>query len=336
MTTFPALIPSTRTYSVGEYPNTAHPLLSGSEIRVRHSNTVLGVRLRLTFIAVSSSDVVAVRNHYNSRRGGFLPFAIPDDILSGVDTPADFTPVGHKWKYASRPRIADVPIAGSTPTNRHDLIVELETVPPENTIVAGARITVRAALRAGSAERGAFFEAYVMINAGAAAALDEVTAPGASITVDVNLSAGAASADVGGGIDVGAITYSQSSVYPGNSAATNAGMTNGITAETLEAATDYDGLTLQWIRMDLGDVYSVATVVVGCDFDNTLAGGWGSIWTSNLNMEHSVDGISWTAFGNTGSFATALKSFSVSFSARYIRISGFGYIAVTEFYATST
>jgi hypothetical protein len=194
MTTFPALIPSTRTYSPGEYPITPHPLLSGSEIRVRHSNTVLGARLRLTFQAASSADVVAVRNHYNGRQGGFLPFAIPVELLSGVTTPADFTPSGHQWVYASRPSVVDVPIAGDTPTNRHDLVVELVTVPPENTIVAGARITVRATVRGGSAQLGAYIESFASVVGGAASAVITNEAEGAAITADVSVDGGAASA----------------------------------------------------------------------------------------------------------------------------------------------
>jgi len=193
MTTFPALIPSTRTYIPGEFPHTPHPLLSGSEIRVRHSNTVLGVRLRLTFTAVSSADVVAVRNHYNGRQGGFLPFAIPVELLSGVTTPADFTPAGHQWVYASRPSVVDVPIAGDTPANRHDLVVELVTVPPENTIVSGARITVRATVRGGSAQLGSYIESFASVAGGAASVVD-TEADGAAITVDATTVGGAASA----------------------------------------------------------------------------------------------------------------------------------------------
>jgi hypothetical protein len=196
MSIFPALVPSTRTYSPGEFPHTPHPLLSGSEIRVRHSNTVLGVRLRLTFQAASSADILAVRNHYNGRRGGFLPFAIPDELLSGVETPADFTPAGHQWKYASRPRVVDVPIAGTTPTNRHDLVVELVTVPPENTIVSGARITVRATVRGGSAQLGAYIESFASVVGGAVSVVTAPTeADGAAITVDASVAGGAASAE---------------------------------------------------------------------------------------------------------------------------------------------
>jgi hypothetical protein len=195
MTTFPALIPSTRTYSPGEYPITPHPLMSGSEIRVRHSNTVLGVRLRLTFQAASSADVVAVRNHYNGRQGGFLPFAIPVELLSGVTTPADFTPAGHQWVYASRPSVVDVPIAGDTPTNRHDLVVELATVPPENTIVSGARITVRATVRGGSAQLGTYIESFASVVGGAATAEASASALGAAITANASVTGGGAQGD---------------------------------------------------------------------------------------------------------------------------------------------
>jgi hypothetical protein len=338
MTTFPALIPSTRTYSAGEYPNTAHPLLSGSEIRVRHSNTVLGVRLRLTFVAVTSEDLLAVRNHYNGRRGGFLPFAIPDEILSGVETPADFTPAEHQWRYASRPRVVDVPIAGATPTNRHDLVVELETVPPENTIVAGARITVQSLLQAGSPDRGALISAFAYIESGLAAAVDEAYALGALLDADVTLQAGDATAESASSIDVSAITYTQSSVFPGNAAATNAGMTNGVFAETTQTGTNITAPA--WVQMDLGDVFPVATIYVGTDFSNTLAGGWGTIYTEGAVIEHSMDASTWTSVATVGTFTTGIQTFSVSFNARYIRIrrgTNFisDYVCVTEFYATS-
>jgi hypothetical protein len=334
MTTFPALIPSTRTYSPGEYPITPHPLLSGSEIRVRHSNTVLGVRLRLTFQAASSADVVAVRNHYNGRQGGFLPFAIPVELLSGVTTPADFTPAGHQWVYASRPSVVDVPIAGDTPTNRHDLVVELVTVPPENTIVAGARMGARVTLQAGSAERGAFFDVFTSLAAGAAAVVGESFTSGALIDVDASLAAGVAA--IGTAIDIGSITYSQVSVWSANTAATNAGMTNGVSAETLQTGTNF--ATTAWVQMDLGGVYTVANVYVGCDFTNTLAGGWGKTYAENLTIQHSNDAATWTDSGvTTGTFSTGIKAIAVSFTARYIRVVRLNnYIAITEFYATST
>lgn len=136
------------------------------------------------------------------------------------------------------------------------------------------------------------------------------------------------------GIDVGSITYTQSSVYGSNTAATNAGMTNGIYAETTETATLLEASN--WIQMDLQAIHAVATIYVGCDWDSVLAGGWGPAFTTFRPIEYSEDGISWTSAGDTGAFTTGIKTISVSFNARYIRLISTGFIAVTEFYATST
>ena len=344
MATFPALTPSTRTYSPGAFPHTAHGVYDGSQVRVRHSNTVLGVRLRLFFPAITTAELVTVIEHYSGQRGRFLPFAIPDELLSGVDTPADFTPAGHQWRYAARPTVEDISIVGGT--NRHNLTIELETVPPENTIVPGARLRARASLQAGSALLGAFFDVYAWLDAGPATGGQSMllnvstslfAGPASNVppfvdpfTAVATLSAGTTS------IDVAAITYTQSSVWPGNAAATNAGMTNGVFAETLQTGTD--GGPAPWVQMDLGAVFSVATIYVGCDFSNTLAGGWGKFYTENRSLYYSTDGSSWTFVANTGTFSTGIKTFSVSFNARYIKISvpGNDYLAITEFYATST
>jgi hypothetical protein len=186
MTTFPSsIIPSTRTYSPGAFPHTPHGVYDGSQVRVRHSNTVLGVRLRLFFPAITTAELMSVISHYSGQRGRFLPFAIPDDLLSGVTTPADFTPAGHQWRYAARPTVEDISIVGGT--NRHNLTIELETVPPENTIVQGARLRVRIELQAGSPQLSVFLNAIASIDAGAAEDLGP-------LGVAVTLAAGAGSA----------------------------------------------------------------------------------------------------------------------------------------------
>jgi hypothetical protein len=195
MTAFPSdIIPSTRTYSPGQYPHTPHRSYGGRETRVRHSNTVLGVRLRLFFRAISTAELIIIRDHYASKRGQFLPFAIPADLLSGMVTPADFTTAGQQWVYAARPQVVDIPIEGGTPSNRHDLTIELETVPPENTIVAGARIRVRATVYGGSAQLGALVRLYASVVGGVA----ESFSTGGNVTATVSVVGGAASA---GGVD---------------------------------------------------------------------------------------------------------------------------------------
>jgi hypothetical protein len=192
MAIFPELIPSTRTYSPGEFPHTAHGVYDGSEVRVRHSSAVLGVRLRLFFPALTTADLLLVVAHYNGQRGRFLPFAVPNDLISGTDTPADFTPVGYQWRYAAKPTAEDISVVGGT--NRHNLTIELETVPPENSITPGARLRARSSLQAGSALLGIYFDVQAIIEAGAAAAqLD--------FNVAATLAAGAATGGGAAGTD---------------------------------------------------------------------------------------------------------------------------------------
>jgi hypothetical protein len=139
-------------------------------------------------------------------------------------------------------------------------------------------------------------------------------------------------------INVAAITYTQSSVWSANTAATNAGMTNGNAAETLQTGTNTN-TPFAYVQMDLGELCSVANIVIGCDFTNTLAGSWGQIYTASKPVEYSVDGTSWTLAVTTPAvFTSAINTYPVSFNARYIRIRATNtaeFLVVTEFYATS-
>lgn len=129
-------------------------------------------------------------------------------------------------------------------------------------------------------------------------------------------------------------TYSQSSVYSSNTAATQSGMQNGNAAETSETGTNTGGP--QWIKMDLGSSIFVFKVAVGCDFTNTLNGGWGKTYTEGADIQVSSNDADWTTVANTGSFIQAIQEYSVATTCRYIRLYyGSGYIAATEFKAYS-
>jgi hypothetical protein len=136
-------------------------------------------------------------------------------------------------------------------------------------------------------------------------------------------------------IDISAITYSQSSVYSSNTAAANAGMTNGSFNTGTQTGTN--GTGTQWVKMDLGAIYPVTSVVVGCDFDEALPGGWDKTYAENCDIEISDDDAAWTLLDNTGTFTTGIQTYAVSASGRYIRIldNGGGFLAVTEFYAAN-
>ena len=136
MATFPALKPSTRTFTPGRHPHSEIPTMSGLQTRVRTSNVLLDQRLRLSFTALTEAEMLSIRSHYIGQQGRFLSFTIPSDLLSGTTTPASFTPTGYSWVYASRPAITDVGI------QHYDVSLELATVPPEGANVNGAEFTI--------------------------------------------------------------------------------------------------------------------------------------------------------------------------------------------------
>lgn len=132
MTTFPALVPSSRTFTPGEYPNTAFRSWNGRENRARHSNVMRSSQLSLSFLALPESDLLAILAHYEDRFGEFLPFAIPSQLLSGVSAAADYTLANYQWRYVEPPTVEDIPC-----TSRHNVEVTLESVSPEPVTVLG-------------------------------------------------------------------------------------------------------------------------------------------------------------------------------------------------------
>lgn len=128
------------------------------------------------------------------------------------------------------------------------------------------------------------------------------------------------------------IIYSQSTVNAANAPADYAGMTNNSYRESTQTATN-NGPS-EWIQMDFNEIADLRKIVIGCDFDNVLSGGWGPTYTENKNVEYSNDGINWTFLFNTGNFSQGIQEYPVNIKAQYVRIvaPAGDYVAVTEFY----
>lgn len=145
MATFPALTPSSRSFTPGRHPHSEIRTLNGLQTRVRTSNVILEQRLRLTFVALTETQMLSVRAHYNTQQGRFLSFDIPTSLLSGMSTPASFTPTGYSWIYAASPQVEDIGL------QLYTVSVELMTVPPEGATVSGSDFTVYSTLVEGVA-----------------------------------------------------------------------------------------------------------------------------------------------------------------------------------------
>ena len=166
MSTFPDLVPSSRTFTPGEYPATAFNGFSGAQNRVRHSNVFLAAQLRLTFLGLGEAEMLDIWNHYRNRQGEFRSFALPTDVVS-YGSITDYVPGNYLWRYAGPGSVEDLPCGG------HNVSLTLETVPPVAASVVGADLFLRLRLRTGTAAGGEYV-------------------PGIGESVALSLSAGAA------------------------------------------------------------------------------------------------------------------------------------------------
>lgn len=203
MPAFPALPPSSRTFTPGGYSHAAYQSLDGRQTNVAHSNAMISSRLALRFIGLSESDMLTILAHYHGQIGSFTSFQVPAETFSAfpgivVGTGAAGAFGNYRWRYASSPAVEEFPSAADD--IRFTVAVTLETVPPIGAIVAGAVFALPVTLAAGavtasSAVGGVNLPISWSLAAGPAAAY---LAPGASLSIAWTLVAGAVDVEVGG------------------------------------------------------------------------------------------------------------------------------------------
>jgi hypothetical protein len=86
----------------GGWGGTSVPALSGGVSTVRQGSAEIGRNLRLTFPNITEAEFLQIVSHYRGQRSGFDSFAFTTTTI-----PASYTPSGHQWLYAGKPRIND-------------------------------------------------------------------------------------------------------------------------------------------------------------------------------------------------------------------------------------
>jgi len=190
MTTYPALIPSSRVFTPGEYPATAFSGYSGAQGRVRHSNVFLAAQLRLSYIGLSEAQMLQVWNHFTGQQGNYEAFTLPVEVLSGSDI-TDYVPATYQWIYSGPGQVEDLPCGG------HNVSLSLETVPPVPASVAGASLRLRLSLEAGEAVESANgINEAITFSLEAGQAIGDVEVDGINESITFSLEAGQAIGDV--------------------------------------------------------------------------------------------------------------------------------------------
>lgn len=140
MANFPALVPASRPLTPGRWGGTMVPALSGGVSTVRQGSAEIGRRLSLSFPAISEAQFLELLAHYRGQRSGFDSFAFTTTTI-----PANYTPSGHQWLYASAPQVID------QHADVFDVVCEFRGEPRGLVRVGGADLTATASLAAGAA-----------------------------------------------------------------------------------------------------------------------------------------------------------------------------------------
>lgn len=239
--TFPALTPSSRTWSPGSYPATAWMAINGSESRVRHSTVLIDSELRLTFLAISEADMLALLAHYLQVIGAWTTFTLPGAVWSGVATSSDYLLTGYAWRYIGPPEVVDLACGG------HDVTVALRSVVPEASVGPGADLVVRVSIAHAAPVfgRGATLTVQALLAGGTGVGIPQAPASGATLTVAASIAGGTATGNVAAGA---ALTVTASIVAGGASSDTGGGaaltVATSIVGGSASSDTDFSSVKL--------------------------------------------------------------------------------------------
>lgn len=151
---FPALAPSSRTFTPGSYLQASYQSLDGRQTNVAHSNAMISSRLALQFSGLSEAEMFSILQHYHGQLGAWGSFQVPAETFSGfpgivVGTGAAGAFGSSRWRYVDSPTVQEFP--SDVDDIRFSVTVQLETVPPIGAIVGGALLRLPVSLAVGAA-----------------------------------------------------------------------------------------------------------------------------------------------------------------------------------------
>jgi hypothetical protein len=122
---FPAIRPTSRTFTMGDYPSKTYTSLSGAIFKRAFGNRQTGYTLNLTFRNIGdtselrslSGTAKQIIDHYNSVDGTYDKFNLPDRMFAGMDDGLETliqAPSNISWRYAAPPQVESVKTGVST------------------------------------------------------------------------------------------------------------------------------------------------------------------------------------------------------------------------------
>jgi|TARA_Y100000033_G_C2757847_1_gene117573 hypothetical protein len=105
--TFPALVPSVRTFTSGDVPQSSQVSLSGVSTGFRRGNRRTQQTLTLGFTNLTETQLNLIKDHYIDRQGTFDIFFLSAEVWNGYTTPPVSLLDSFAWRYAGPPTISD-------------------------------------------------------------------------------------------------------------------------------------------------------------------------------------------------------------------------------------
>jgi len=124
MAIFPSIIPSSRLFITGDFPNSIQTASTGSTTGFRLGNRRINQTLQLTFNNLTETQVNLIRTHYDTQSGTFEIFLLDANTWSGYSSPPVPIVSDFAWLYSTPPVITD-----NILSSRWNVEVELISVP---------------------------------------------------------------------------------------------------------------------------------------------------------------------------------------------------------------
>ena len=132
---FPNIRPTTRSFTMGDYPSKTYRSLSGVTFRRSFGNKQTGYTLDLQFKNIGDQNELKqysgttreILQHYIDMDGTLDSFSVPYRVFVGMDDKVEAlikNPSNIKWRYAESPTVQSVQPGVSTVTVK--LVGELE------------------------------------------------------------------------------------------------------------------------------------------------------------------------------------------------------------------
>ena len=107
---FPALRPTSRDFSAGNWPIKSYTAQSGAEIRILYGSKRTGMKIQLSYDNIGDTQAQQFFTHYDEVFGTFETFTLPEEYASGWSgnrTAIDAV-TGNRWRYDEEPQVSAV------------------------------------------------------------------------------------------------------------------------------------------------------------------------------------------------------------------------------------